>query len=59
MEISNTMLALMAIVAKMGLVGLVAVDLLTELQNAEAKGCSIDSPAFNASRSRCIGHGPN
>jgi len=59
MEISNHMFALMAVVAIMGLVGLIAVDTLTESQNVEAKGCSIDSPAFNASRTRCIGHGPD
>mgnify|MGYP006264336771 CR=1 FL=1 len=59
MEISNSMFALMAIVAIMGLVELVAVDILTEIQNAEAKGCSVDSPAFNASKGRCIGHGPD
>jgi len=59
MEISNSMFALMAVVLVMGLVGLVAMNTISEIQNAEAKGCSIDSPAFNASLSRCIGHGPD
>jgi len=43
----------MAIVFAMGLVGLVAVDLFTDLQNVEAKGCN-NEIAVNASMGRCI-----
>jgi hypothetical protein len=60
MEISNNMLAIMAIVLAMGIVGMVAIDISAILQNAEAKGCENGFPnsetGFNASQGRCFGH---
>jgi hypothetical protein len=53
MEFSNSMFAIMAIVFAMGLVGVVAVDLFTDLQNVEAIGCN-NAIAVNASMGRCI-----
>jgi hypothetical protein len=47
------MFAIIAIVMAMGLVGVVAVDMITNLQNAEAKGCP-NSVAINASQGRCF-----
>jgi hypothetical protein len=52
MEISDSMFALIAVAAIMGLVGLVAVDVF-EIPNAEAKGCN-NEIAVNASMGRCI-----
>jgi len=37
MEISNNMLAMRAIVMAMGLVGGLAIDMMTDFQNAQAK----------------------
>jgi hypothetical protein len=53
MEFSNNMFAIMAIVFAMGLVAAVAVDLFTDFQNAEAKGCN-NEIAVNASMGPCI-----
>jgi hypothetical protein len=53
MEISNNMFAILAMVMAIGLVGVVAVDMITDLQNAEAKGCP-NSIAINASQGRCF-----
>lgn len=47
------MFAIIAIVMAMGLVGVVAVDMITNPQNAEAKGCP-NSVASNASQGRCF-----
>jgi multidrug efflux pump subunit AcrB len=58
MEFSNNMFAIIAMVMAMGLVGVVAIDILREIQNAEAKGCP-NSIAVNASKGRCFNHGPN
>jgi hypothetical protein len=52
------MFAIIAIVMAMGLVGVVAVDMITDLQNAEAKGCP-NSVAINASQDRCFNPGQN
>jgi uncharacterized membrane protein YuzA (DUF378 family) len=50
-------MALIAIVAAIGLIGVVAIDIVTPLQDAEGAGCQ-NSQAFNASQGRCFGHGP-
>jgi hypothetical protein len=55
MEISNNMFTIIAIVMAMGLVGVVAVDVITD---AEAKGCP-KSVAINASQGLCFNPGQN
>jgi hypothetical protein len=56
---STTTLAVFAIVAAMGLVGAVAVQVLSIAEDAEARGCinpnapGGGSVAFNASQGRC------
>ena len=57
MELSNTTLALIAIISALGLIGVVALDVTTLVQDAEGAGCKT-SQAFNASKGRCFGHGP-
>ena len=42
-----------ALVAALGLVSVVAVDIIMSAQEAEAKGCK-NSVAFNASQGRCF-----
>lgn len=42
---SNNMLGLIAFVTAMGLVGVVVVDMMTDVQNAEAKGCKNETAA--------------
>jgi hypothetical protein len=53
MNIESTMV-LFALVAALGLVTVVAVDIMLITQEAEAKGCPLTSPAANASRLRCF-----
>ncbi|MFZ0316812.1 MAG: hypothetical protein WAL23_07730 [Nitrososphaeraceae archaeon] len=53
MEFSTTTLALIAIISALGLIGVVVIDFVTPLQEAEAKGCRT-SQAVNASKGRCI-----
>jgi hypothetical protein len=53
MNIEST-LVLFAVVAALGLVGVVAVNIILNTQEAEAKGCSLTSPAANTSRGFCI-----
>jgi hypothetical protein len=53
MEISTTTLALIAIILALGLVGVVAVDTISIVQDVKAKGCP-NSVAVNASQGRCI-----
>ena len=53
MEFSNNIFAMIAIVMAMGLVGVVTVDMITDPQNSEAKGCP-NSMAINASQGRCF-----
>ena len=52
-------LALIAIVAAIGLIGVVAIDIVTPLQEAEANGCE-NGPgiqhAFSPSKGHCFGH---
>ena len=55
---TDTMLTIFAIVAALGLVTVVAVEVLSIVQEAEAVpggggGCP-PGPAFNASKGRCI-----
>jgi multidrug efflux pump subunit AcrB len=54
MEFSTTTLALIGIITAIGLIALVAVDFVTLLQDAEAKGCPIDKAGANASQGRCV-----
>ena len=54
MELSNTTLAFIATIAVFGLVGLVAVDAFTSLQDAEAKACVVGGIGYNASQGRCF-----
>jgi hypothetical protein len=55
-KIMNTedTLVIFALVAALGLVGVVAIDIMLTLQEAEARGCPGTSPGANASRLRCI-----
>ena len=53
MELSTTSLALIAIISALGLVGVIAVDTISIVQDAEAAGCK-NSIAFNASQGRCF-----
>jgi hypothetical protein len=52
MNTESTMV-LFALVAALGLVTVVAVDIILTAQEAEAKGCRT-STAFNASKGRCL-----
>ena len=52
MNIEST-IVLFAVVAALGLVTVVAVDIILTTQEAEAKGCR-NSVAVNASQGRCI-----
>jgi uncharacterized membrane protein len=49
MELSTTTLALTAIISALGLIGVVAVDTIEIVRDAEAAGCK-NSIAFNASK---------
>jgi hypothetical protein len=53
MQISTTTLAIFAVFAVMGPVGVVTVTKLSVPEDAEAKGCRT-SIAVNASQGRCI-----
>jgi hypothetical protein len=56
-NINNNQLALIAIVAALALFGVVMVTVATtimQLQEAEARGCPIGTPALNASNARCF-----
>jgi hypothetical protein len=53
MEVTTT-LALFAIVAAMGLIGVVAIEIMLVTENAEARGCPVGTPAANASKTRCF-----
>jgi hypothetical protein len=50
----DTVVVLYAIATIFGLVGVVVIDSILTTQEAEAKGCSGTSPAFNASQGRCF-----
>jgi hypothetical protein len=56
MQKKETSLAIIAIVAALGLLGVVVVEIISTPQHqAEARGCT-NSQAFNASKGRCFGH---
>ena len=50
---TNSTLVIFAIIAALGLVTVVVVDIMLTTQEAEAKGCR-NSVAANASQGRCI-----
>lgn len=50
---TNSTLVIFAIIAALGLVTVVAVDIMLTTQEAEAKGCR-NSVAANASKGRCV-----
>jgi hypothetical protein len=50
---TNSTLVIFAIIAALGLVTVVAVDIMLTTQEAEAAGCK-NSVAFNASKGRCF-----
>jgi hypothetical protein len=50
---TQTTLVIFALVAALGLVTVVAVDIILSMQEAEAAGCRT-SQAFNASKGRCF-----
>jgi hypothetical protein len=53
-----TSLGVIAIVAALALLGVVVVTVAVTipLQQAEARGCPLGTPAVNASQGRCFGH---
>lgn len=54
---SDTMLTIFVIVAALGLVAVVvAVQVISITQEAEARGCPLTTPGANASKGRCFGH---
>jgi hypothetical protein len=56
MQKKETTLAMIAIVAVLGLLGVVVVESISIPQHqADARGC-MTSQAFNASKGRCFGH---
>jgi hypothetical protein len=50
---TNSTFVIFAIIAALGLVTVVAVDIMLTTQEAEAKGCN-NSVAVNASKGRCL-----
>jgi hypothetical protein len=56
---NNNQLAIIALMAALAIVGVVVVTVATltiQLQEAEARGCPLSTPAPNASKGRCFGH---
>lgn len=51
---TQTTMVIFAILVAFGLITVVAVDIVLNTQEAEAKGCKSTSPAVNASQGRCI-----
>ena len=47
-------LVIFALVAALGLVGVVAVNIIVTTQEADAAGCAAGGRAFNASQGRCF-----
>jgi hypothetical protein len=57
MQNNNNQLAIIALVAALALLGVVivlAITTLPTMQEAEARGCPIGTPAPNASKTRCF-----
>ncbi len=53
MELNTTTLAIFAIVAAMGLIGVVAIGVVSTPQEVTARGCN-NGMAFNASKGHCF-----
>jgi hypothetical protein len=54
----NKSIAMVAIVAALGLLGVIAIETINlPQQQADAAGCT-NGIAFNASKGRCFGRGP-
>jgi hypothetical protein len=51
---TNSTLVIFAIIAALGLVTVVAVDIMLTTQEAEAKGCTPGFTGSNASKGKCI-----
>jgi hypothetical protein len=51
---TNSTLVIFALIAALGLVTVVTVDLMIYTQEADAKGCKGFSPGFNASQTKCF-----
>jgi hypothetical protein len=51
---TNSTLVIFAILVALGLVTVVAVDIMLTTQEAEAKGCSGGGTGFNASKGKCL-----
>jgi hypothetical protein len=50
---TQTTMVIFAILAAFGLITIVAVDILLDTQEAEAKGCPPGGTGFNASQGKC------
>jgi hypothetical protein len=50
---TDSILVMFALIAALGLVAAVAVDIMLTMQEADARGCRT-STAFNASQGRCF-----
>jgi len=60
-EKTTTSITIVAILAALALLGVVVVTVAVTIplqQRAEAAGCPLRNPAFNASKGRCFAHGP-
>ena len=51
---TQTTMVIFAILAAFGLITVVAVDILLDTQEAEAKGCQPGGTGYNASLGRCL-----
>jgi hypothetical protein len=54
LEETNSILINFDLIAALGLVTVVAVDIMLTTQEAEAKGCSPGGSGFNASQGKCF-----
>ena len=53
MEVTTTALTIFAVMAAMGIIGVVAIEVFSTPQEATARGCKSGVP-FNASQGRCF-----
>jgi hypothetical protein len=53
LTVNSSIIMVFAVVAALGLVSVVAVDIMLTTQDAEAAGCK-NGVAFNASKGRCF-----
>jgi hypothetical protein len=51
---NNSIIMVFALIAALGLVAVVAVDIMLTTQEAEAKGCRGGGTGFNASQGKCF-----